>query len=268
MGKFSGYVLCSDIDGTLIDNDHNISQENLDAIAYFKKEGGLFTVATGRTPYGTSQYIQQVKPSLPVICQNGCAIYDFGAKEYLWTMELDDGVTEAIEYVMDRYPFAGVEIIGKNDIYLCRENAATKRHREYEGLEHIKSTVFDVPKPWLKILFAQEAEETNFLRSEMEQTPFREKYQIVKSHQYYFEIFHKDGNKGAALRKLAEIAQIPLENMIAIGDNDNDAQMLEVAGISAAVGNATTRAKKAAKMIVNDNCHSAVADLIFHRLKI
>ena len=90
----------------------------------------------------------------------------------------------------------------------------------------------------------------------------------MKSDQYYFERFHKDGNKGAALRKLAEIAQVRLENMIAIGDNDNDAQMLEVAGISAAVGNATTRAKKAAKMIVNDNCHSAVADLIFHRLKI
>ena len=49
MGQFDNTVLISDLDGTLLTKECSISQKDLDAISYFRNEGGLFTVATGRT---------------------------------------------------------------------------------------------------------------------------------------------------------------------------------------------------------------------------
>ena len=48
MGKFSGVLICTDLDGTLYRNDKTISQENREAIDYFKREGGFFTAVGGR----------------------------------------------------------------------------------------------------------------------------------------------------------------------------------------------------------------------------
>ena len=50
MGKFDGILICTDLDGTLINSSEKVSKENLDAIEYFKANGGLFTFVTGRLP--------------------------------------------------------------------------------------------------------------------------------------------------------------------------------------------------------------------------
>ena len=51
MKKFDGILICTDLDGTILDDNKNISAENLDAIEYFKSEGGLFNFVTGRMPF-------------------------------------------------------------------------------------------------------------------------------------------------------------------------------------------------------------------------
>ncbi|MBQ3226919.1 MAG: HAD hydrolase family protein, partial [Clostridia bacterium] len=51
MGKFDGVLICTDLDGTLLKKDKTISEENLKAIEYFKREGGFFTIVTGRMPF-------------------------------------------------------------------------------------------------------------------------------------------------------------------------------------------------------------------------
>ena len=51
MKKFDGILFCTDLDGTLLESDHKISKENIEAIRYFQSEGGLFTFLTGRMPF-------------------------------------------------------------------------------------------------------------------------------------------------------------------------------------------------------------------------
>ena len=58
MGKFSGILLCTDLDGTLYRNDKTVSDENLDAIEYFKNKGGLFTFITGRVPKNLLKFVK------------------------------------------------------------------------------------------------------------------------------------------------------------------------------------------------------------------
>ena len=71
MGKFDGILICTDLDGTVLKNDKSISKETLDAIEYFKSEGGRFTVVTGRMPYTSNKICEILKPNAPIGCVKG-----------------------------------------------------------------------------------------------------------------------------------------------------------------------------------------------------
>ena len=78
MGKFDGVMIVSDVDGTFLGKDARIVPENLAAIDYFKREGGLFTLATGRDSFLIAGRVPDVRElcNCPVIASNGAYIYD------------------------------------------------------------------------------------------------------------------------------------------------------------------------------------------------
>ena len=88
MGKFSGVLIACDVDGTLVENGV-LSDENAKAINYFIDEGGLFTVATGRTPdHIKEHYMPELKVNVPMICVNGTVIADEETHEILWEQKM------------------------------------------------------------------------------------------------------------------------------------------------------------------------------------
>ena len=97
MGKFDGVLICTDLDGTLYRKDKTISEENKEAIEYFKREGGYFTFITGRMPYYSLDAFNSVRPNVPFGCINGGGLYDGAAKDYVWTAALE---REALELVV------------------------------------------------------------------------------------------------------------------------------------------------------------------------
>ena len=76
MKKFEGMILACDMDGTLLDDDREISQENEQALCYFTEEGGRFTLATGRAPHAIEPYISQLPFNAPYSLLNGSLILD------------------------------------------------------------------------------------------------------------------------------------------------------------------------------------------------
>ena len=90
MGKYTGYMICTDLDGTFTEPPRNeseelyISRENLEAVEDFKANGGLFTFSTGRRPgYIKEKIFPLVKPNAPMITVNGASIYDHEKDEIL-----------------------------------------------------------------------------------------------------------------------------------------------------------------------------------------
>ena len=75
MGKFDGILICTDWDGTLFYND-GISTENINAINYFKENGGAFTICSGRYYDFLKQYEHLVRPNTYIACYNGALIVD------------------------------------------------------------------------------------------------------------------------------------------------------------------------------------------------
>ena len=261
--KFKDLVICSDLDGTLLDEQNAIPKANLEAIEYFRAHGGKIMLATGRFPGAVPPAIGDFLPDFPCICHNGCSVYDLSKKEYVEITPLDDGAASVIDEIISLFPTVGIEVMNKEGLCVARRNFATDRHAEYEKVETSSADgVKNTPKPWIKIVVAEDPDMVIAVRKKFLDSPFKEKYNMLQTHKYYYEIFNKTANKGTALKKICELYGINPKNVIAVGDNENDITMLDAAGTAVAVANAHSSVKACADIITCSNDEGALADLI------
>lgn len=263
MKKFESILFTTDLDGTLLRNDKSISEENIKAIEYFKEEGGLFTFVTGRVPVGALKIYDAVKPNAPCGCLNGGGIYDFSNNELLWSVEMPKTVLELVEYVDKKLPSVGIEVNTHRNIYFCKTNRSTEKHRMNESLPDLVCNYKDVKEPIAKILFANENQSDMLkLIDILNAHPKAKQFDFIRSDDEYYEILPKGVNKGNLVRKMTEMFFISPEKTIAVGDNDNDAAMLSNVHIGFAVSNGSDKAKDAADFITVSNEEDAIAKIV------
>lgn len=263
----SGLLLVTDMDGTMLTTDKRISDENISAIRAFQKAGGRFSIATGRSIPSLEHYVHLLQIDTPVILYNGGAIYDYDKREIVWHSVLSKNAKEYTEDVYRKFPDIGIEILLDDQIYVVRSNAIVKKHLDTERLSYIACNIDEVPDGWFKVLFALEPSRMD----EFEAYMLAKGYQdvcFVRSFTHYFEMLPEGSSKGGALCHLAEITGISMEKTVAIGDYFNDFEMIQNAGMGVAVANAPQKLKDAAKLVVCDNDHHAVAELIYHLMNL
>lgn len=256
-----GLLLVTDMDGTMLTTDKQISNENLEAIKRFRELGGRFTIATGRSIPSLEHYVHLLDLDTPVILYNGGTIYDYGRREILWHSLLKEETRAYVRDVYERFPQVGIEILLGDQIYVVRKNEVVHRHLETERLPYNMTTVDEAPKGWFKVLFALEPE----LMDEFEAYMLSQNYDdvcFVRSFTHYFEMLPIGCSKGGALHHLAEVTDTPIEKVVAIGDYYNDYEMIQNAGVGVAVENAPDELKQIANLVVCDNDHHAIADLV------
>lgn len=264
MGKFDGVLICTDLDGTLYKNDKTISKENEEAIAYFKREGGLFTFITGRMPYYSEQAYRAVGPNVPFGCVNGGGLYDGAAKRYVWTMPVAEGVFDLIEAVDESFPHVGIQVCTFDATYFSKENEVTVRFRKETGLPPLFCHYRELTAPVAKALFCTDKEEElRAVERTLRAHPLAKNYDFIRSERSLFEILPKGANKGLSVEKLTEYLGIDREKTVAIGDYDNDVGMLKAAALGVAVSNASPAAKEASDVITVSNEEHAVARVIY-----
>ncbi len=263
MKKFEGILITTDLDGTLLRNDKSISKENLDAIEYFKENGGLFTIVTGRPPVIVGKIYDIVKPNAPIGCYNGGGIYDMEKKEYLWKLELSRDAMELVRYIDEKFPEMSIQLCGFDNCYFCKTNESMEKHIVSGGFPDIRCHYNEVTETLAKVLFADLEEENLFkLADLLSSHPIAPNFDFIRSDPEYYEILPKGVSKGNLTLKLAELLGIDKKKTIAVGDNDNDASMLSMAGIGFAVANASKAAKETANFVTVSNEEHAIAHII------
>jgi len=263
MKKFEGILITTDLDGTLLRNDKSISRENLSAIEYFKENAGSFTFVTGRPSVIVGDIYSLVRPNAPVGCFNGGGICDMETGEYLSKHPLSYDVLELVRFVDESMPDMSIQLCGFENSYFCKMNDAMEEHRITANFPDLRCHYTEFKGELAKVLFAHHDEKELYrLRDLLLSHPISEKFQFVRSAEEYFEILPKGVNKGKNLTDIADSIGIDIKRSIAIGDNDNDASMLEKAGIGIAVKNASAVAKSYADIITVSNEESAIARVI------
>lgn len=261
MKKFEGILLASDLDGTLLCDDKSVSKENLEAIEYFKKEGGTFIFVTGRLPSNARNVADIVKPNGACGCLNGAGIYDYGKNKYLWNTCISRDVLSIVDYIYENHPEIGIELNCLERIYFIRKNASIMKHIKNESLPDINAHHREVTEPVVKVLLASEITRLEKVVEIIRKLPGADNYDIFRTDEEYYEILPKNIHKGVALGKLKELFP-EIKKTVAVGDNDNDEQLLLAADFSVAVANAKEKTKKAADVITVSNNESAIAEII------
>ncbi|MBQ8606522.1 MAG: Cof-type HAD-IIB family hydrolase [Clostridia bacterium] len=263
MKKFEGMLFCTDLDGTLYSDDRTVSKQNLDAIEYFKSEGGLFTFITGRVPLTAASICDTIKPNAPYGCLNGGGIFDPAKNEYLWKMVLPDEFTEIIRDIDEQMPEVGIHYNAPYQIYFLNDNIVWDFFRKITGVEGVKCRFGDVKEPVMKVVFGTHEESTmQKLIAFLKEHPRSKDFDFIRSEQMLYELLPKGASKGNALYKMAELFSIDKKRTVAVGDYNNDISMIKAAGLGFAVSNAVPELKAASDLETVSNNEHAIAAII------
>lgn len=263
MKKFEGVLFCTDLDGTLYASDKSVSKENLDAIEYFKSEGGLFTFITGRVPKTSVHICDTIKPNAPFGCFNGGAIYDPQNERYLWSMSLQKDMLELVRAVDEQFPNISIQLNTEQEVCFNKDCRSMRWFCQVTGLPGTIRHYEDVRDPVLKVVFSLvNVDEMDALKDLLHSHPKAEQFDFTRSELNLYEILPKGVSKGLALSKMTELLQIDPCKTIAVGDYDNDIAMVKAAGLGFAVANAVDGVKAVADHITVSNDGHAIAAII------
>lgn len=259
----SGYVIMSDVDGTLITQDGNIPKRNVEAISRFVEKGGKFAIASGRPPRWVKYLAEALPVNAPCALINGCVLYDFQQQKTLWQHPLPDYAKEYADQLQDMPPEVGVIVMTMNGYYNIRsENELVRMLLERRKSKNTKPVNWrSIQEDWFHVvLMVPEAcfEESMSCLAKKELPGVR----FIPSGFSFIEMMPAHVNKGTALEKLARLGGYDISRIAAIGDFYNDVEMIKAAGIGAAVAGAPDEVKACAGFIAGPCENGAIADLV------
>ena len=202
LGKFNGVLLVSDFDDTLYGEDMRITRENVEALTYFTREGGTFTVATGRARPNCAPHASHIPINAPVILSNGSALYDFRTGEMIYETFLPDRVREDLQQMARAIPTIGFEAYHHDAIYVYQPNAVTQRHLERAGMTAREVPIADIPLPWSKVILQQDYETLLHTQRYLLER-WGEHYEVIFSNRVLLELTRKGSSKGGMVQYLA-----------------------------------------------------------------
>ncbi len=271
MEIFKNCLLASDVDGTLVGGG-KIAERNIEAIKYFRENGGTFVLSTGRGAAALGQVFTLMDKSLvgPSIVLNGGMIYDSANEKVLYAKELSNRSKENALTVCKKLPTVGVEIHSNTNVFVLAANDVVWFHGKYEMLNQIETT-FDQIKnePWHKVLYCcasdAEREALSALLDEIdtnESSFVCTRLGFETGEHIYYEQLPKGMSKAVGVRELAKILNTKKGGIFAIGDYYNDVEMLQFADISGTTSQAPNDIKKLVNFVGGPCNKGAVADFI------
>ena len=265
--KFDNKLIVSDIDGTFIDENKLIAERNIDAVNYFKENGGLFTFATGRCDKVITPDLMKLA-NAPIICCNGAYIYDCETQRRINEICIAPGpAITMVNTLLESFPGICVTITADRKYYLLGNvNEKFKEDMLIENEEVISIPIEEIPtNQWYSIILSGDPA-TLDLAAKYLSVAGENAYFITRSWETMLEIYNIRASKGAAALELKHMCETRAQNthftLYSIGDFENDADLLKISDLSACPSNATGSIQDIADITVCSNNDGAIAGLI------
>ena len=243
-----------DLDGTLIGPDLRLRPRVKAAVARALAQGVIVTIATGRGASPTDQFAAELNLAAPLICFQGGIVYDFRARRILHETRLDPQVVPVIVRLAEERGW-NLQFESPFMIYLPRESNHPEELLELlkvSNWKRVDNFLTDLPEtPHKFILSVHDRAERDTLAAELRASFDKSLAQItvVPSHPILVEGLPRGMDKTVGLQWLAEHYGLQPEEVLAVGDNDNDAGMLRWAGAGVAMGQGSPAALAAADWV-------------------
>ncbi len=252
-----------DLDGTLLTSDRKISKKTKEILYKFKEKGTEIIIATGRTYKSLRKYKLALGIDTPVICFNGAKVVDGKTEETLFEYPVkEEEVKELIK--ISREMNIHLNLYQNEIWYVEHEGEESEIYKGISELDY-EFKNFDTFNHYrmTKTLFVGENEKLKELEKVVDER-LGKKINKAFSKPFFLEVFNKEVNKGETLRRLFELHNINIENVVAFGDGMNDLEMLQIVGKGVVMSNGSDELKK---LINGDICGSNDEDGIGNYLE-
>lgn len=262
-------ALFLDLDGTLLNDQKEITSGNRDAIRRALAAGHRIVITTGRpllSAIDQAKRLDLTRPGCYLIAYNGGIIYDSGAKQVIFEQSIP------LELVYPVFAEANqrnihIQTYYKNSVLVeprCYNDVVARYcqliHMNYDVLPDIHE-LSEAPPKMLVIDYQHQAPLISF--QDWVLTHYGDRLDSFFSCDQYLEIVPKGLSKGNALLQLAHLLGIPEEQTLAVGDAANDLSMIQAAHMGVAMCNGTEEVRAAANDVTTrDNNHDGIAEVI------
>jgi len=243
-------LLALDLDGTLMGDDLVISPRVRRAIATAQERDVSVTLATGRMFEATLPFAQDLGITTPLICYQGGLIQSPTSDVPLYRAMMDPSLVREMLEWQAQHGWHVVLYAGHDVFIARRQHSETFYHTLLgERLVWVSdiSSVLDQHDP-VKFLLVAEPPEADRIEMELRHH-FEGRMEVVRSHAMFVEGNPLGVSKGDALRRLAAHMDVPQAQVLAVGDQGNDATMIAWAGVGVAMGNGSPASKAVADWI-------------------
>lgn len=265
--------IVSDMDGTLLGEDHTVLEANRLAVEQLRKQGIRFTIATGRVDYMVAEFVRQLNIDEPVVSCNGAMVRNLNSGLTLASNPIDPNDAREILQYFNALDF---DILAYETDRVCHASNSVRVEffRHYNelarqgGSEEIKLVAFDKVsetfyegQEYLKLFIWQPNQEKLQAAAKHLETRYPNLY-FVQSTGGSLDITAKGTTKGTAIEALAAYTGYEPHEFAVFGDQNNDVAMFRVAGVSFAMENASPLARENADWIAPHHQDNGFAQII------
>lgn len=258
-GEVKYKLIALDVDGTLLNDNHELSEQTKKTIQEVSRSGAEIVLCTGRGPQNSIPFMEQIGLTGYVISHNGAVTVDVVTKEVVHQYAMD---TRAMLPYMDYFREQRVhfDVNTAFNMYVDSvDGMAVEVRSMYENFLMLPVNLpplQEFSEPIVKVTAFDHADVLDKVHEEIGKwTP---EFNILRSGEYFVDLMHPDASKGNALQQLAKRRGVQSEEVLAIGNYFNDITMLTFAGLGIAMDNSPLEVKAAANEVTASNNEDGV----------
>jgi len=257
-------LLALDLDGTILDSEMRVSPRTRQAMSQAQARGVHVTLASGRPYHNVRHFANDLGIRDPVICYQGAVVQDMLTEEIYFYRGVPIPLAyEAIGLIRQQGWALCVHLDDR--LYAERFTPAVRFYAEYSPIKErlcqvadLRAALYQEPTKLVVIVDAEQGAEVSARLG----SHFQGRLQVVRSYPRFVEATNLAATKGQALSFLAHRLGVPRAETMAIGDNDNDTDMVTWAGLGVAMGNASASVKAAADYVAPSIAEDGAAEAI------
>ena len=262
-------IIVADMDGTSLNEKEDITPGTADMIKKVLDSGREFFFASGRPVFGIKRKINDAGLTGKIkyyIAYNGGVVYDAANERHIYEKNISFDIINSVHEIILEKDLDVCLCLHHNDVMYVTQNSelikteAESNHQKMIYLENL-STIKNIK--FMKILLVGENGKLRKASEELQKSHIGSEVKMMFSLDMLLEILPYDSDKSVALKWLAEYVNVPLSEILAVGDAENDIEMLKEAGIGVAMNNAYEHVKEFADYVTEwDNNHDGLVEAV------
>ena len=265
-------LIALDLDGTALRSNNTLSPKVAAAIEYAAERGVEIIAASGRPYHSMPKPFLSLKGVNYAICSNGASIHDrtgsrinetlMPESEILKLLKLTENYDLIWEAFVDGATYTDARYLNDPLKYGCTPAYVSYVQGSRGGLEDMRGYIFENRSKLDSVEYVCPDKKLRDAVRERLERELTQTY-ITSSSANFVEFMHRDATKSNGLMWLCKHLNIDTKHTVAVGNADNDADMIACAGLGAAVANASESCKSVAELILPSNNDDGVAELIY-----